>query len=68
MSSAVAAFLLEYRATRGKEERKKKKNEERRGAGEGKKGVRTSDDFFEKHEFARRLMKKGTITSRRVMR
>jgi len=75
MSSAAAAFLLEYRATRVKKrKRKKEKKEEKEKERESrakKKGVRTSDDFFGKHEFARRLMKKRggrTITSWRVIR
>jgi len=70
MSSAAAAFLLEYRATRIRKRKKggKKRERERDRARAKKKGVRTSDDFFEKPEFARRLMKKRTITSRRVIR
>lgn len=40
-----------------KEREKRGKKKEREGRAK-KKGVRTSDDFFGKHEFARRLMKK----------
>jgi len=54
VSSAAAAFLLEYRATGDKEEKKERGREERereRGGGRvEKKGVRTSDDFFGKRE------------------
>lgn len=61
----------------GKEKKKgtkEKREGERQSARAKKKGVRTSDDFFGKHEFAGRLMKKKrkkkgrTITSRRVIR
>lgn len=61
MSSAAAAFLLEYRATRVRKRKKgtkEKREGERQSARAKKKGVRTSDDFFGKHEFAGRLMKK----------
>lgn len=63
MSSAAAAFLLEYRATRVRKRKKRKKGRKKGRKREGesrakKKRVRTSDDFFGKHEFARRLMKK----------
>lgn len=54
MSSAAAAFLLEYRATGDKEGKKREKGtrgtRERERERVEKKGVRTSDDFFGKRE------------------
>lgn len=55
----------------GKEKKKRKekgRKRKRERTPAKKKGVRTSDDFFGKHEFVGRLMKKGTITLRRVIR
>lgn len=49
MSSAAAAFLLEYRATGDKEGKKRVRTRGRRERME-KKGVRTSDDSFGKRE------------------
>lgn len=58
------------------EGKEKEKKERKKGGGrvrerdaQRKRGVRTSDDFFGKHEFAGRLMKKTNNNfSRRVIR
>lgn len=55
---SISARVSSDEGKEKEKERKKKGGRKREGGRAKKKGVRTSDDFFGKHEFARRLMKK----------